>query len=143
VVLAVSREKPARDEQRERRSRLPLLDGRGGLRRPPAVAPLAAQLAEAEQRPERNASRSAAAPLISGRLHRPELTPATDDLGLSDMTAPRHPLTHGFAEAMPGASETSAGRPKGARDQRRHWLPLSEAKQTPLRPTFRATEGSR
>jgi hypothetical protein len=36
--------------------------------------------------------------------------------------------------------ETLEGRPERARDQRRHWLPLAEAKQAPPRPPFRALQ---
>ncbi len=39
-----------------------------------------------------------------------------------------------------GVDETIGARPERARDRRRHWLPLAEAKQAPPRPAFCAEQ---
>jgi hypothetical protein len=47
---------------------------------PRSDPPLTAELDEYEQRPVRDVGETPAAPLITGRPHRPELSPAPDDL---------------------------------------------------------------
>jgi hypothetical protein len=75
----IPRKALAWDDDQKHRGRL-LLVGKGALLAHRLARPLAAESDEYEQRPVRDVGETPAAPLITGRPHRPELSPAPDDL---------------------------------------------------------------